>query len=676
MCAKVALPGSLGSPMIRQRRNLNLLPLALVLALALTLAACGTSQARIASRTPSASTFTPTAAPGPLMIDAAKASWSLRFPLQREVALADGQRLQILGGLTPSGVSTSAVIFADPVTGALTAGPALPRGVHDAAGAMISGRPTIFGGGAATSVDTVQQAGGAVIGALPTARSDLAAAVIGKTTYLIGGYDGSVLRREVLATTDGKSFQQVARLPQGLRYPAVAALGATIYVIGGELANGKSTRDIVAVDSATGRVATLGQLPRPISQATAVVLGGELFVLGGMDGPEPTDKIWRIDPSSGMVSPAGLLPYAVSDAAAAIVGQSGYMVGGNGSNGATLATAITLTVSAAPPAISYTAGPTGLARGSDPSVLPGPVLIADEGNNRLIEISPAGQVLWQFPRPGDLAPGQTFKMPDDAFFSPDGTEIIATQEENFAVTLINIATHKIVWRYGLPGVHGSGPNRLWNPDDAMVLPNGDVVIADIINCRIIVVARGGHTVAHGYGQVGSCYHNPPLRFGSPNGAFPLSNGNWLVTEINGDWVSEMAPGGKVLWSTHPPGIAYPSDTNEIGPNRYLSVDYSFPGQIVIFDRAGRTIWRYRPTGAFALNHPSLALPLPNGDILLNDDANHRVIVVDPRTNQVVWQYGVTARPGSTVGLLNNPDGLDLVPPYSLLGTHAATLQTP
>lgn len=329
-----------------------------------------------------------------------------------------------------------------------------------------------------------------------------------------------------------------------------------------------------------------------------------------------------------------------------------------------------------PPAVSIQmpSAAAHLAAGSDPSVLPGPVLVADEDNNRLIEISPAGQVLWQFPRPGDLAPGQTFEKPDDAFFSPDGAQIIATQEENFVVSLIDVATHKIVWRYGQPGVHGSGPNRLWNPDDAMVLPNGDVVISDIMNCRIVVVAKGEHTVARSYGRVGSCHHNPPLRFGSPNGAFPLENGNWLVTEINGDWVSEIEPGGTVLWSTHPPGVAYPSDTNEIGSNRYLTVDYSSPGQVVIFDRSGRTIWRYRPTGAAALNHPSLAVGLPNGDVMLNDDANHRVVVVDPRTNHVVWQYGVTGQPGSALGFLNNPDGVDLAPPYSLLDTHAASMR--
>jgi hypothetical protein len=33
---------------------------------------------------------------------------------------------------------------------------------------------------------------------------------------------------------------------------------------------------------------------------------------------------------------------------------------------------------------------------------------------------------------------------------------------------------------------------------------------------------------------------------------------------------------------------------------------------------------------------------------------------------VVWQYGVTGVAGRRAGYLNNPDGIDLVPPNSLL----------
>ena len=56
--------------------------------------------------------------------------------------------------------------------------------------------------------------------------------------------------------------------------------------------------------------------------------------------------------------------------------------------------------------------------------------------------------------------------------------------------------------------------------------------------------------------------------------------------------------------------------------------------------------------------------LPNGDILLNDDYNHRVIVIDPSTNHIVWQYGHDSVGGRPPGYLDNPDGLDPLPPYS------------
>ncbi|MDP9222080.1 MAG: PQQ-binding-like beta-propeller repeat protein [Actinomycetota bacterium] len=306
--------------------------------------------------------------------------------------------------------------------------------------------------------------------------------------------------------------------------------------------------------------------------------------------------------------------------------------------------------------------PGRLAAGSRPSVLPGPVLVADRSNDRLLVIDPQGRVRWQFPRPGDLAAGQHFPVPDDAFVSPDGRYIVATEEDAFVVSLIDVARHRIVWRYGVPGQAGSGPDRLFNPDDAMMLPDGSVLTADIKNCRVLVIPRGAHAPSRQFGRPGGCYHRPPYRLGSPNGAFPMRNGHLLVTEINGSWVSEMGLDGRVYWSVHPPAVAYPSDTNEIAPGRYLTVDYSAPGQILAFDAAGRTLWRYRPTGRSALSYPSLALPLPDGDILCNDDRNHRVIVVDPRTDRVVWQYGRTGVAGRGPGLLDNPDGVDLVPP--------------
>jgi hypothetical protein len=118
-------------------------------------------------------------------------------------------------------------------------------------------------------------------------------------------------------------------------------------------------------------------------------------------------------------------------------------------------------------------------------------------------------------------------------------------------------------------------------------------------------------------------------------------------------------------------VAYPSDTNEVYPGRYLTADYSPAGQVVEFSSRGRLLWRFG-----GLNHPSLALPLPNGDVLVNDDYNNRVIVIDPVTNKIVWQYGHTGVPGTAPGYLNDPDGVDLVPPDSMLITHGPTMGRP
>jgi DNA-binding beta-propeller fold protein YncE len=314
--------------------------------------------------------------------------------------------------------------------------------------------------------------------------------------------------------------------------------------------------------------------------------------------------------------------------------------------------------------------------GSDPGVLPSPVLIADRDNNRLLEVSPTGQILWRFPGSGDLAAGQSFLLPDDAFYSPNGREVVVTQEDDFVLSVLDVAHPRIAFRYGQPGVPGAGPGYLHNPDDAMLTPGGAILAADIKNCRLIVIRPPAHHLARQLGQTGNCTHELGVSYGSPNGAFPMSDGDTVVTEINGDWIDVLTPNGWPVAATHPPGFSYPSDTNEVRPGVFLSVDYTSPGAIETFTANGRLLWRYEPTGAGALDHPSLALGLPDGDVLANDDRNDRVIVVDPRTNRIVWQYGHTHQPSSQPGYLSNPDGVDLAPPYSLTMRFAHSLHAP
>jgi hypothetical protein len=62
-----------------------------------------------------------------------------------------------------------------------------------------------------------------------------------------------------------------------------------------------------------------------------------------------------------------------------------------------------------------------------------------------------------------------------------------------------------------------------------------------------------------------------------------------------------------------------------------------------------------------LDHPSLAIRLPNGLIAVNDDRRDRVVLISRQTGKIVWQYGHTDVAGTKPGYLDTPDGMDLLP---------------
>ena len=401
-----------------------------------------------------------------MVLQVMPAPYQLPAALSREVVLPAANGLLIVGGLTRQGVSTDMVTGLDPVTGATRAAGRLAAATHDAAGAMLGGRAYLFGGGTGASVPTIQaltQGTAAVAGELPAARSDVSAVTAGSVAYLIGGYDGAQLNPEVLATADGRHFRVAARLPVPVRYGGVAAAAGQIWVFGGETATGQ-TDAIQRISPATGAAAVVGHLPRPLQGAAGIVLAGQIYVAGGATAGQTSGTVYRFDPATGRVTQAGELPVPVGYAAAAVTGGVGYLLGGeDGTRAVPAVTTFRLVPAghaipdAAAPWLAPPAGPGWLAPGSDPSVLPGDVLIADHRNNRLLIIDPQGRVRWEFPRPGDLAPGQTFLVPDDAFFSPDGQDIVATQEDDYVISVISVATSKIIYRYGVPEYPAPGP---------------------------------------------------------------------------------------------------------------------------------------------------------------------------------------------------------------------------
>jgi N-acetylneuraminic acid mutarotase len=266
-----------------------------------------------------------------------RAGYRLPSAISREVVLARGQDLLIIGGITQALNTTGAIIQLNPVTGRAAPAGQLADPAHDAAGAVLGGRPYLFGGGDQAELAAVQalRRGGtaAVAGQLPGPRSDTSSVTLGRTAYLVGGYSGASWVGTVLATTNGRAFRKVATLPLPVRYAAVAAAGNRIWVFGGLTPAGNS-RVIQQVNLATGQARVVGRMPAPISAATAVTLGGRIFIAGGQvtkggGALIASRKVLAYDPAHRRVTTAGRLPVAVTNAAAAVIGGTAFLVGGN-----------------------------------------------------------------------------------------------------------------------------------------------------------------------------------------------------------------------------------------------------------------------------------------------------------------------------------------------------------
>jgi hypothetical protein len=294
-----------------------------------------------------------------------------------------------------------------------------------------------------------------------------------------------------------------------------------------------------------------------------------------------------------------------------------------------------------------------------PHPIPGFLLIADRGNDRMLLVDSRKRILWQYPRPG-TAPTVPFHFDDDTFFTPGWRDIISNQEDQQTLQVISFPGRRVQWTYGHVDVPGFAPAFLHTPDDAYMLQSGVRTVADVHNCRVLFISKRGHVVKQ-YGTTGVCRHDPPRYLASPNGDTPMPGGGMILTEITGSWIDGIGADGRLMWSVHAP-VRYPSDAQWLGNGKLLVADYSSPGHVLIMTTTGRVLFRYGPdSGPGALDHPSLALMLPNHLIAVNDDLRHRVVLIDMRRHRIVWRYGRTDVAGRAPGLLDTPDGMDFLP---------------
>ena len=186
----------------------------------------------------------------------------------------------------------------------------------------------------------------------------------------------------------------------------------------------------------------------------------------------------------------------------------------------------------------------------------GNILIADQFNNRVIEIDKNHNIVWQFGiGPNDISAKSVIGT-NDAQRVGDLTLIAGTGAppgfepkcpNGCADNRVILVDHagNIKWQYGKFGVTGAGDNQLNTPVQSTWLPNKHVLITDQGNSRVIEVNQAKEIVWQ-YGLTG----NPGIgddQLTNPNSAELLENGHVLIADENNNRVIEVTEDKKIVW---------------------------------------------------------------------------------------------------------------------------------
>jgi hypothetical protein len=321
---------------------------------------------------------------------------------------------------------------------------------------------------------------------------------------------------------------------------------------------------------------------------------------------------------------------------------------------------------------------TGAAMAGDYYNKKGNILIADQFNNRILEVNPqTNEVIWSFGDGSSTAGPTSVVAPNDfqrigevnlvaGTGAPPGSEPSCPNGcADNRVMLINKGGH-IVWQYGQAGVTGSGWNQLNTPVQNTYLPNGDILITDQGNQRVIEVNRARQIVWQ-YGTTGVAGARAN-QLNNPNSAELLDNGDILIADENNNRVIEVDRNGGMVWHYGSPrgtrlnGAAFASRL----PNGNTLITDSNNNRILEVKPGGKVAWQYvtntRP-GSVAAPLPTRAVRLKNGNTLISDQFNDQVIEVDASGN-IVFSQGLIGVVGTDFNELNAPYDAKVVGDYT------------
>ncbi len=164
---------------------------------------------------------------------------------------------------------------------------------------------------------------------LPTPRTRLALAAHNDQLYAIGGdQENGVTDLVEIYSFDTNTWSFGTPKPTPVSNVSAAVVGGLIYVPGGCIGVNQATDQVEVYDPSDGTWTQVASLPMPSCAYALATVDGMIFVFGGWDGQGFVDRVFAYDPGRDAWTELGPMPSAMGFAAAGTIEEVVFVVGG------------------------------------------------------------------------------------------------------------------------------------------------------------------------------------------------------------------------------------------------------------------------------------------------------------------------------------------------------------
>ena len=221
--------------------------------------------------------------------------------------------------------------------------------------------------------------------------------------------------------------------------------------------------------------------------------------------------------------------------------------------------------------------------GTPPGVIPQ----APNGapDNRVLLVDEFGQIVWQYGKFGQTGSGpDLLNTPVQSTFLPN-FDVLITDQANNRIIEVTLAK-QIVWQY--PGSNHKKADQLSGPNSAELLENGHILISDQGNNRALEVTRADKIVKT-FTAGGSV---SIVAFASR-----LDNGDTLLTDSGNSRAVEVDANDNIVWQyvtdTDPQSVAAPLPTRAVRlRNGDTLISDQFNNRVIQVNQGGHIVADY------------------------------------------------------------------------------------